>query len=249
MKPKILNVKFVISYFCELNCTYCYLTKEQRQDAEFLDISFIKRSLSQLVRFYKKKNYNHLIITLNGDELHAIPNFIDYLAELIGSIKLILSEIPKESIKIKMHTNLRAEDFIYIEQMKILEDLNQYAVVEFETVYQSMYHSNKQERKLKLVQELSKNIKYVSSLGLLDLSHSEKCKHLKVDEYYDFSKEQKYDKFSDVEINYIVISKNKRVFNGCGYQMSSHLFNIPDRNFCTDCPHKHCEMLGVEHRL
>lgn len=249
MKPKTLHVKYVISYFCGLNCSYCSLTKEERQQTDFLNTGFIRLTLLQLVRFYKKNNYSNLIIVLTGDELHEMPHFFEYLSEISELLQKALIDIPREQIRIKMHTNLRASEEFYARQIGILEHINTFAVADFETVYQSMYHSNKMERKLEYIQSIVGNIKYFSSLGLLNPTHMDKCRHLKFDDVIDFSTPCAYPKYADREVNFVVIGKNKDIHNGCGYNMNTNLLALADRNFCSECPHSSCEMLNVEHRL
>jgi organic radical activating enzyme len=249
MKPKILYVSYIISTFCKYNCSYCTLSKEERQETDFLDLNFIKFSLPQLVRFYKKYNYKQIIISITGDELHAIPNFLEYFREISEILKNNLSTIPRENIKIKCHTNLRGEDSFYIEQINILEYINKFSIAEFETVYQAMYHNKDSLKKFFLIKELTKNIKFVSSLAILQEQDKEKCSQLKVDYYVNFGSNIDYELFSDREVNYIIVDKNRTVVNGCGYIMNKHLLNITDKNFCSDCTNKTCLFMKDVNRI
>lgn len=249
MRRKILHIKYVLSYFCKLNCTYCALTKEQRQETDFLGLEYIRLTLLQLTRFYKKNNYDELVIVLTGDELHQIPQFLDYMADLSSLLEKALVGIPKQNIRIKMHTNVQATEEFYVEHIRMLEDINRFAVADFETVYQSMYHSNKTEQRLKFIQSIATNVKYFSSLGLLNPSHMDKCSHIHFDDVIDFSKPCAYPKYEDIDVNFIIIDKDKSIRNGCGFDMNSNLFSMTDRSFCGECPHDSCEMLNVEHRL
>jgi len=243
MKPKVLYLSYIISTFCKYNCSYCTLSKEERQQTDFLDLNFIKFTLPQIVRFYKKNSYNEFIISITGDELHAIPNFLEYFERISEILERNLNTIPRENIKIKCHTNLRGEDSFYREQINILEKINRFAVAEFETVYQSMYHTKASISKLKFIKDNTKNIKFVSTLALLKEEHIESCSELKIDNYVKFYNEPNYPVFDDKEINYIIIDKNKTVINGCGYKINKNLLSIEDKNFCSDCKNENCTLM------
>ena len=78
MKEKLLYLNFIMSYKCTMNCDYCSLSKQQRQETDFLDFAKFKLYFLQLISFYRKNNYNKLVISITGDELHSIPNFLEY---------------------------------------------------------------------------------------------------------------------------------------------------------------------------
>lgn len=248
-KEKILYINFIISYKCSLNCDYCSLTKEERKQTDFLEIKKFKLYFLQLINFYNKNNYDKLVISLTGDELHTIPNFLNWLQEALEIIENHVKNIPKENIKLKMHTNMFASKEFYLEQFKMLKDSKRFCEPEFETAYQAMYHSEHNEELLHFIIKNISGINYNSSMALRTEEDKNIIKHLPVDSYYVFSKMPKREKPIDKEINFIMVVKSKGIINGCGYPMDLNLFKLQDKNFCTDCPHESCVMLENINRI
>lgn len=244
-----MYVNYIVSYYCELNCKYCTLTKEQRKEKDYLESYTIKRTIKQLLFLFKKYNYDQIIISITGDELHNLPDAISYIKEVLTILKESLSGIDREKIRIKMHTNVNASIEFYDQHIKLLEEANEFSIVEFETVYQSVYHSTDMEKKLNYIQSITKNIEYFSSIGLVNLSQYDKIKHLKFDRTIDFSQQFKYPKFTDRNINYVNVDKTGIIRNGCGYKMPGNLLSMRDMNHCSECKNEFCLMLGDIHRI
>ena len=244
-----MYVNYIVSYYCEFNCKYCTLTKEQRKEKDYLDLNTIRRTIKQLLYVFKKHNYDQIIICITGDELHNLPNTLEYIQEALNILKEALIDIDREKIRIKMHTNANASKDFYDNHIKLLEKANNFAKVEFETVYQSVYHSPDMEKMLNYIQSITKNIEYYSSIALVNQTHLDKIKHLYHDNIIDFSKELKYPKFTDKNINFIVVDKTGIIRNGCGYNIPDILIMMHDINHCSECKNESCLMLDDINRI
>ncbi len=251
-KEKLLYVDFSISFKCGFNCDYCTLTKEQRQETDYLKLTQFKLNLFQIVTFYKKYNYDKLIIAFAGDELHSIPDFIDYMKELFNYIEKTVVGIPKEQIKVRMFSNLTSTREFYLEQFTILKDAQRFCNPEFETSYQGMYHTSKTENILNEIIDISKQIgiTHVSSMVADKHLETEKLSHLPIDFVYDLSVPPIREKFTDKEVNFIkVVKSTYGIYNGCSHEQLNNLFKMEDKNFCSECKNESCVMMEDLNRI
>lgn len=246
---KIMYVNYIVSYYCEFNCKYCTLTKEQRKEKDYLDLNTIRRTIKQLLYVFKKHSYDQIIICITGDELHNLPNSLEYIQEALNILKEALTDIDREKIRIKMHTNANASKDFYDKHIKLLEEANRFAKVEFETAYQSVYHSPDMEKMLNYIQSITNNIEYYSSIALVNQTHFDKIKHLKYHNVIDFSQKLMYPKFTDRNINFLVVDKTGTIRNGCGYNVPNSLLMMRDINHCEECPNESCSMLNDINRI
>lgn len=249
MNMKVMYVNFIVSFFCSLNCTYCTLTKEQRAQRDVLSDTKFRLYLIQLVNFYKKNNYDQLVISITGDELHGIPNFLEHLKLYLQEIETRCEGIPKENIKLKMHTNLKATKEFYTEQFAMLEDAKRYCTPEFETVYQAMYHTPETESMLYFIQDAIGDIDFVSNIALRNENDRQTVEHLPCDTMYDFSLQPKREKFTDKEVLFINVVKSNHIRSGCGHEFPSNLLTLKDKKWCSECPNSSCKMLEDINRI
>ena len=135
-----MYVNFVMTFSCKLNCTYCTIPLELRRNVEFLKNDKIKLALFQSIKFFKDNDYDLLTVSITGDELENIPDFLERLRELLAYMEKLVKDIPPENFQLKMHTNLNAKEEFYVEQFDMLEDAKRFCRPEFETVYQAMDH-------------------------------------------------------------------------------------------------------------
>jgi hypothetical protein len=245
---KVMYIDFVISTYCQFNCPYCYLDADQRKDSSFASISKIKMNLLQLMVSWRKFNYERLVISITGDELHMVPDAIAYTREIINMIKKVVNNIPRKNIKLKMHTNCNASKEYYIELMPILKTAHEFSNMEYEIVYQSMYHCKRKEAMFNFIHDIN-TVDLISSYALLDQSQLEKCSHMKFDTIHDFSAEWHYPHFVNDNRNYIVFTKDGNVANKCGHQMSTNLLAMEDREFCNTCPNDECIIIDSTREL
>ena len=250
-KLKHLYLNFIMTFSCKLNCTYCTIPLELRRNVEFLGNDKIKLSLFQAVKFFKDNDYDLLTISITGDELENIPNFLERLQEILAYMDKTLVGIPAEKVQLKMHTNLNAKEDFYLEQFDMLEDAKRFCRPEFETVYQAMYHKPKREGKLNFIREQTSRIgiDYLSSIGLRNEDDRSAVKHLYSNLVFNFDDMPKTKKLTDREMLYIIVATDSGITNGCGFEMSDNLFKLQDRDFCSTCPHETCVMLDDLNKL
>lgn len=244
-KLKHLYLNFIMTFSCKLNCTYCTIPLELRRNVEFLGNDKIKLSLFQAVKFFKDNNYDLLTVSITGDELENIPDFLDRLKDVLSYMEKVVKDIPTEKVQLKMHTNLNAKEEFYLKQFDILEDAKRFCNPEYETVYQAMYHRPKREVKLNFIRENATRIgiDYLSSIGLRNEEDRSSVEHLYSDLVFNFDNMPKTKKFTDREMLYIISATDSGITNGCGFEMSDNLFKLKDRDFCSDCTYDTCVML------
>lgn len=248
---KQLYLNFVMTLSCKLNCTYCTVPKSDRTSISYLSEKTFKLRLFQCIKFYKDNNYDSLVISITGDELENLPNFLEYLEVMLTYMKSTVKGIPKDNIKLKMHSNVNATNEFYLAQFKLLEEAKSFCNPEFETVYQAMYHSIHRETRLRFIQKAIKDydIDYLACVGLRNEDDRPKVAHLYSDLVFDFSNMPKRDKFTDRELLSINIVRNDSVVSGCGFQMDPNLFNLKDSNFCSECPNESCVLLEDQNKI
>jgi len=250
-KLKHMYVNFVMTFSCKLNCTYCTIPLELRRSVEFLKNDKIKLALFQSIKFFKDNDYDLLTVSITGDELENIPDFLERLRELLAYMEKLVKDIPPENFQLKMHTNLNAKEEFYVEQFDMLEDAKRFCRPEFETVYQAMYHKPKREGKLNFIREQTTRIgiDYVSSIGLRNEEDRSTAEHLYSNLVFNFSDMPKTKKLTDREMLYIIVATDSGITNGCGYIIPDNLFKLQDKDFCSDCPNETCVMLDDLNKL
>ena len=93
MRKLMFSVSINPTYFCNFNCNFCYLSKEQLKDRSVSKIETIMKRLSEI-----DETITH--VDLYGGEIGLLPD--DYLNELIDKIK------DKYNPSISIITNLSA---------------------------------------------------------------------------------------------------------------------------------------------
>jgi hypothetical protein len=248
---KQLYLNFIMTLSCKLNCTYCTIPKSDRTSIEYLNDKTFKLKLFQCIKFFKDNNYDSLVISITGDELENLPNFLDYLEVMLTYMGKTVKGIPKENIKLKMHTNINATNEFYLTQFKLLEEAKCFCTPEFETVYQAMYHSMHRETRLRFIQKHIKDydIDYLACVGLRNEDDRARINHLYSDLVFDFSNMPPREKFKDRELLSINIVRNDLVVSGCGFDLDQNLFKLEDADFCTECPNDSCMLLEDQNKI
>jgi hypothetical protein len=194
-----------------------------------------------LIVSWKRFNYDKLVISITGDELHALPNAIEYTKSMIGMLEKITDGIPRSKIMLKMHTNCNAKSDYYDELMHILKDANKFSYMQYSIVYQSMYHSKQKEKMFNYIHKINTS-ELLSCCALVDKSHLAKFSKMKFDVIYDFYDrlELQHSHYVDDNRNYINIDKNGSIYNKCGHDVPKNLFSMEDRDYCKTCPNEKC---------
>lgn len=247
---KILYLKYVISDECRLNCSYCTVPKEQRLDKTFLNKNILKLQLFQFINFFKKNNFDIIKIIIGGDELHLIPNFLEYLKDALNSLEKYCQGIDKEKIYLNMHTNLNYNKEFFKEQLEILIDSKRYCTPEFETGFHAYIANKETEDILNFILSYSDKLYINSNVAIDNNKQLDKIKNIPTTNFYDFKNLKIREKLKEHEIFYLDINKNGHISNACGFDINQNINKIEYKNFCEICPHENCIVInGLANRL